>query len=110
MTTASNIVQNVLAELGQVDPVFGLFTATGGSATTFINTNFANYENPPDTDAFKNYLAIVVRDAAGAGADPEGRWAICSAVSCIAQSCVRSAAAPGGASSGWARLDKPAPP
>jgi hypothetical protein len=78
-TTLSNIVQNILTELGQTDPVFGLFDATGGSATTFINTNFANYENPPDQDAFNNHLVVVVRDSAGAGASPEGRWAICSA-------------------------------
>ena len=76
---ASNLVQNIYDELGQVDPTFGLFNATGGSATTFINTNFANYENPPETDAFKNYLAIVVRDAGGASASPEGKWALVSA-------------------------------
>lgn len=76
---ASNLVQNIYNELGQVDPTFGLFAATGGSATTFINTNFANYENPPETDAFKNYLAIVVRDAGGASASPEGKWSLVSA-------------------------------
>lgn len=74
----SNLVQNIYDELGQVDPTFGLFNATGGGATTFINTNFANYENPPETDAFKNYLAIVVRDAGGANASPEGKWALVS--------------------------------
>lgn len=76
---ASNLVQNILSELGQLEPIFGLFDATGGSATTFVNTNFGNPENPPEQDSFKNYLAIVVRDAAGAGASPEGRWAACSA-------------------------------
>lgn len=75
----SNLVQNIYNELGQVEPTFGLFTATGGSATTFINTNFANYENPPETDSFKNYLAIVVRDAGGASASPEGKWGLVSA-------------------------------
>jgi len=55
-----------------------LFEATGGSATTFVNSGFNNFENQPETDAFKNYLAIVVRDAAGAGASPEGKWAVCS--------------------------------
>jgi len=78
---ASNLVQNILSELGQVDPVFGLFDATGGSATTFVNSNFANFENPPETDVFKNYLAIVVRDAGGASASPESKWAVCSAYS-----------------------------
>lgn len=74
---ATNLVQNILSELGQVEPNFGLFEATGGSATTFVNTNFGNFENPPEQDVFKNYLAIVVRDAAGAS--PEGKWAVCSA-------------------------------
>lgn len=76
---ASNLVQNILNALGQVEPVFGLFDATGGSATTFVNTNFGNYENPPEQDVFKNYLAIVVRDNGGAGASPEGRWGLVSA-------------------------------
>lgn len=73
----SNLVQNILNELGQVEPTFGLFSATGGSTTTFVNTNFANYENPPETDVFKNHLAIVVRD--GSGAAPEGELGLCSA-------------------------------
>lgn len=77
--TASHLVQNILSELGQIEPQFGLFDATGGSATTFINTNFANFENAPEQDVFKNYLAIVVRDAAGAGASPEGKWSAVSA-------------------------------
>lgn len=76
---ATNLVQNIYNELGQIDPHFGLFEATGGSATTFINTNFGNFENPPELDAFKNQLAIVVRDAGGASASPEGKWALCSA-------------------------------
>lgn len=74
---ATNLVQNILSELGQVEPNFGLFEATGGSATTFVNTNFGNFENPPEQDVFKNYLAIIARDTAGAS--PEGRWSICSA-------------------------------
>lgn len=76
---ATHLVQNILSELGQIEPVFGLFDATGGSATTFVNTNFGNIENPPEQDVFKNYLAIVVRDSAGASASPEGKWAVCSA-------------------------------
>lgn len=76
---ATNLIQNILSELGQLEPNFGLFEATGGSATTFVNTNFGNFENPPEQDVFKNYLAIVVRDAGGASASPEGKWAVCSA-------------------------------
>lgn len=77
----TNLVQNIYNELGQVEPTFGLFTATGGSATTFVNTAFANYENPPETDVFKNHLCIVVRDSGGAGASPEGKWGLISAYS-----------------------------
>jgi hypothetical protein len=76
---ATNLVQNILSELGQVDATFGLFDATGGSATTFVNSNFANFENPPEQDVFKNYLALVVRDAGGASALPEGQWSLVSA-------------------------------
>ena len=78
---ATNLVQSILSELGQVEPIFGIFDATGGSATTFVNSNFANFENQPETDVFKNYLAIVVRDAAGASASPEGKWGVVSAYS-----------------------------
>jgi hypothetical protein len=75
----SNLVQNILSELGQVAPLVGMFNATGGSATTFVNSNFANLDNPPEQDVFKNYLAIVVRDAGGAGASPESKWGLVSA-------------------------------
>ena len=78
MTTASNLVQNIYNILGQVQPLFGLFEATGGSATTFVNSNFANYDTPPELDEIKNQLAIVVRDAGGASASPEGKWSIIS--------------------------------
>lgn len=75
---ASHLVQNILRELGQVE-LLHQFDATGGSAITFVNNNFNNFETPPDQDAFKNYLAIVVRDAGGASASPENKWAVCSA-------------------------------
>lgn len=82
-TLATNIVQNILTELGQVDPQTGIFDATGGSATTFVagtsTTGFGAIEPNPDLDTFKNYLAVVVRDAAGAGASPEGKWGIVTA-------------------------------
>lgn len=74
----TNLIQNILSDLGQTAPDFGLFSATGGSATTFVNSAWGNLESPPETDAFKNYLAIVVRDAAGASASPEGKWGLCS--------------------------------
>ena len=78
----TNLVQNIMHELGQIEPVIGSFLATGGSATTFVagtsTTGFGLLENPPETDYFKNYLAIVARDAGGASASPEGKWSICS--------------------------------
>jgi len=76
--TLSNLVQSVFSDLGQIEGTFGLFDATGGSATTFVNSNFNNFDTQPETDVFKNYLAIVVRDAAGASASPEGKWSVCS--------------------------------
>lgn len=79
---ATNLVQNILSELGQIDPNIGLFDAINGSATTFVagssTAGFGLLENQPETDAFKGYLAIVVRDAAGLGASPEGKWGIVS--------------------------------
>lgn len=75
---ASHLVQNILRELGEIEPLHQ-FVATGGSETTFVNTDFGNFETPPDQDSFKNYLAIVVRDAGGAGASPENKWSVCSA-------------------------------
>jgi hypothetical protein len=77
MTTVSDIVQNILNELGQVEPTFGLFTATGGSATTFVNSAWGDYESPPETDVFKTNLLIVVRDTAGAA--PQGKYSLISA-------------------------------
>ena len=74
----TNLVQNIYDELGQTEPFFGLFRATGGSTTTFINTSFGTFENPPEQDTFKNYLAIIKRDAGGASAAPEGEWGLCS--------------------------------
>lgn len=80
---ATNLVQNILSELGQVDPRTGIFEATGGSATTFVagtsTTGFGAMEPMPENDAFKGYLAIVQRDSAGAGASPEGKWGVVSA-------------------------------
>ena len=76
--TLSKVVQEVLQSLGQVEPDF-LFTATGGSTTTFVNSNFDNLENQPEQDVFKNYLAIVVRDAGGTNAAPENEYGVVSA-------------------------------
>ena len=65
--TLSKVMQRVWRELGFSTEI----VATGGSATTIIdaNTSFTS------DDALVGGTAIVVRDAGGAGASPEGRFA-----------------------------------
>lgn len=75
----SNLAQSLYFDLGQVDVLTGLFTATGGSTTTFVNTNWANLPDPPEEDFIKSYLAIVARDAGGASAAPELEYSLVSA-------------------------------
>ena len=75
----SNLLQKVYSDLGQTPKNYGQFVATGGSATTFINTAWGDLESPPETDAFKNMIAFVVRDAGGANASPEGKYSKISA-------------------------------
>lgn len=75
MTTLSDILQTVSMDLGITDS----FYATGGTATTTVNTSFGNESEPPDEERFKNNYLFVRRDAGGAGADPEGKWALISA-------------------------------
>jgi hypothetical protein len=76
MTTLSDILQITAGDLGITDH----FTASGtGTVTTTVNTAFANESEPPDEERFKNNYLLVKRDAAGAGADPEGKWALISA-------------------------------
>jgi len=75
----SNLLQKVYSDLGQTPKNYGQFTATGGSATTFVNTAWGDLESPPETDAFKNMIAFVVSDAGGANASPEGKWGKISA-------------------------------
>lgn len=75
----SNLLQKVYSDLGQTPKNYGQFTATGGSATTFVNSAWGDLESPPETDAFKNMIAFIVRDAGGANASPEGKWSKVSA-------------------------------
>jgi hypothetical protein len=75
MTTLSDILQTTAIDLGITDS----FTAsTTGTVTTTINSAFNNESEPPDEDRFKNNYLLVRRDAAGANADPEGKWALIS--------------------------------
>lgn len=73
----SDLIQNIYSDLGQTDPIIGNFVATGGSATTFINTDWANLENPPEEDAIKGRYAFIV--ATTDGLAPQGKWSKVSA-------------------------------
>ncbi len=75
----SNLAQSLYFDLGVVDPLTGLFSATGGSTTTIINTNWGNLPDPPEEDFAKSYLALITRDAGGAGAAPEMEYSLVSA-------------------------------
>lgn len=68
----SSLLQNVYSDLGQTPANYGNFLATGGSATTFVNSDWADLESPPETDAFKNMIAFIVSDTVGAS--PEGKY------------------------------------
>ena len=74
MTTLTDLLQKMGEDFGIMDE----FTATGGTATTTINTNFANESEPPDEERFKNNYIFCRRDAGGANADPEGKYALIS--------------------------------
>lgn len=65
--TLSNLIRDSLDEMGQVVTVL----ATGGSTTTAADSN-ANGAYGDDAEALQNGTLFVVRDAAGAGAAPEG--------------------------------------
>lgn len=74
----SDLLQNIYTDLGQTPKNYGSFIATGGSATTFVNSDWGNIESPPETDVFKGMIAFVVRDAAGLSASPEGKFGLVS--------------------------------
>lgn len=77
--TFSNLLQDFYVDTGIVDPKSGIFTATGGSTTTFVNTAFASLESPPEETSLVGSLAIVVKDAGGAAAAPESEYGLISA-------------------------------
>jgi hypothetical protein len=69
----THLLQDVWYRAGQMKR----WTATGGSATTVINTAWAGVDEPifEDDDPSLIYgTAIVIQDAGLAGADPEGRF------------------------------------
>lgn len=70
----TDIVQQVAIDLGQHEA----FTATGGSATTTVNTNWNILDDPPEEESIKGKYIVITKDAGGAGASPQGRWALIS--------------------------------
>ena len=73
----TDLIQNIYSDLGQTDSNIGSFTATGGSATTFVNTDWGNLESPPEEDALKNRVAFV--QSTTDGLSPQGKWGKVSA-------------------------------
>lgn len=71
MTTAADVAYVVWGNLGKIE-AFEEFLATGGSTTTIANGKIAERQDRPEDNYSIDYTAIVVRDAGGANAAPEG--------------------------------------
>lgn len=71
MTTAANIAYRVWQDLGKIE-AFEEFVATGGSTNTVVNGKIADRQDRPEDNYSIDFTAIVVRDAGGASAAPEG--------------------------------------
>jgi len=69
--TAANIAYRVWQDLGKID-AFEEFVATGGSTTTVVNGKVADRQDRPEDNYSTDFTAIIVRDAGGASAAPEG--------------------------------------
>jgi len=69
--TAANIAYRVWQDLGKID-AFEEFVATGGSTTTVVNGKVADRQDRPEDNYSTDFTAIIVRDAGGANAAPEG--------------------------------------
>ncbi len=70
-TTAMNIAYRVWQDLGKID-AFEEFVATGGSTTTVINGKIAERQDRPEDNYSIDFTAMIIRDAGGASAAPEG--------------------------------------
>ncbi len=70
-TTAANIAYRVWSKLGKIEPLEE-FVATGGSTTTVVNGKIADRQDRPEDNYSIDFTAIIVRDAGGASAAPEG--------------------------------------
>lgn len=69
--TAAKVAYKVWHDLGKID-TFEEFIATGGSTTTVVNGKISDRQDRPEDNYSIDYTAIVVRDAGGASAAPEG--------------------------------------
>ena len=69
--TAAGIAYRVWGDLGKIDALEE-FEATGGSTTTVVNGKIAERQDRPEDNYSIDFTAIVVRDAGGANAAPEG--------------------------------------
>jgi hypothetical protein len=74
MTTVTQVLQSAWRRLGQLN----ITKATGGSTTTAVDTKLAGKAT---NDQYKDGTLVVIRDAAGAGAAPEGEFNRISAYS-----------------------------
>lgn len=68
---ASDIAYQVWGKLGKIE-TFEEFIATGGSTTTVINGKVAERQDRPEDNYSIDGTVVVVRDAGGASAAPEG--------------------------------------
>lgn len=66
----TDILQELYIALGQAE----MFPATGGSATTIINTKIGERAIQPEENYAIDFYAFVRRDAGGASAAPEGDY------------------------------------
>jgi hypothetical protein len=75
---ATSLLQNFYSAVGQVRD---LFFATGGSATTFVNSSWNLLESQPETDEFKNMYVFLVTDAVVDTGEStlEGKYSLISA-------------------------------
>lgn len=70
-TTAMSVGYSVWQDLGKIDTLEE-FVATGGSTTTVVNGKIADRQDRPEDNYSIDNTLIVVRDAGGASAAPEG--------------------------------------
>jgi len=72
----TNVLQDAYSDLGQSET---FLATTTGTTTTTLNSNYSVREEPPEDSYLLDGTLIVVRDAAGASAAPEGEFGRISA-------------------------------